>query len=135
NLERILTNAGLLSENDEDTFELIIRREISITGRNKIFINNQLATHAVLRELREYLVDIHGQGDQQTLFNAETHLELLDSFAGSSALRDEVALAYNKVKAVSNELDALNSDEAEKFQLVDTLKYQIQELERSQVVV
>jgi DNA repair protein RecN (Recombination protein N) len=139
-LERLLAAAGLVSVEDkpkkkDESFELIIRREVSATGKNKIFVNNQLATLALLRELREFLVDIHGQGDQQTLFNAETHLELLDSFAGNSTLRDEVALAYNKVKAVANELDSLNSDEAEKFQLVDTLKYQIQELERSQLVV
>src|SRR5918992_2814801 len=90
-LETLLENAGL-----EPTNELIIRREISSTGRNKIFINNQLATHALLRDLRPFLVDIHGQGDQQTLFNPETHLELLDSFAGNTALRDEVSEAYQR---------------------------------------
>ena len=50
-------------------------------------------------------------------------------------MRDEVALAYNKVRAIAIELDVLNSDEAEKFQLVDTLRYQIDELERSQLMV
>ena len=138
-LEQLLTDAGLGSFEDKprktDAFELIIRREVSATGKNKIFINNQLATLALLRELREFLVDIHGQGDQQTLFNADTHLELLDSFSGNSTLRDEVARTYDKVKNFANELDALNSDEAEKFQLVDTLKYQIDELERFQLVV
>ena len=77
-LELLLENAGL-----DSTPELIIRREISSTGRNKIFINNQLATQTLLRDLRPYLVDIHGQGDQQTLFNPETHLEILDAFAGN----------------------------------------------------
>ena len=65
----LLDNAGFGATN-----ELIIRRELSSTGRNKIFINNQLATQSLLRDLRPYLVDIHGQGDQQTLFNPETHL-------------------------------------------------------------
>ena len=142
-LEQLLNDSGLASFEDgaakkqskKETFELIIRREVSATGKNKIFINNQLATLALLRELREFLVDIHGQGDQQTLFNTETHLEVLDSFAASSSLRDDVALAYNKAKSISNELDALNRDEAEKFQLVDTLRYQIDELERSQLIV
>lgn len=139
-LEQLLTDAGLESFEDKlakktEPFELIIRREVSATGKNKIFINNQLATLALLRELREFLVDIHGQGDQQTLFNTETHLELLDSFAGSSSLRNDVALAYHKAKSISNELDALNRDEAEKFQLADTLRYQIDELTRSQLMV
>src|SRR5215216_2432759 len=88
-LALLLENAGLAFDE-----ELIIRRELSATGRNKIFINNQLATQSLLRDLREFLVDIHGQGDQQTLFNPRTHLELLDSFAVSNGLRGEVAEAH-----------------------------------------
>src|SRR4026207_2137907 len=129
-LELLLANAGL-----EVTNELIIRRELSATGRNKIFINNQLATQSLLRELRPFLVDIHGQGDQQTLFNPQTHLELLDSFAISNGLRDEVAEAHRAWTDVQRELDALRHDDSEKFQLVDTLKFQIEELERAQLVI
>jgi len=127
-LELLLENAGL-----DATTELIIRREISSTGRNKIFINNQLATQSLLRDLRPYLVDIHGQGDQQTLFNPETHLEILDAFAGNGELRGAVAEAYQRWNAVRRELESLRHDEAEKFQLVDTLKFQIGELERAQL--
>ena len=139
-LERLLSDAGLVSFESSKTptdqsFELIIRREVSATGRNKIFVNNQLATQALLRDLREFLVDIHGQGDQQTLFNTDTHLELLDSFAGNSALREEVATAYENVSRLQREIDRLNHVEAEKFQLVDTLNYQIEELERSQLTI
>src|SRR5687768_4033856 len=127
-LEQILKTAGL-----ESTNELIIRRELSSTGRNKIFINNQLATQSLLRDLRPFLVDIHGQGDQQTLFNPETHLEILDAFAGNNSLRAEVAEAYQNWIALQRELDSLRRDEAEKFQLVDTLKIQIGELERAEL--
>ena len=136
NLNGLLSDAGLLSE-DEPTksFELIIRREVSASGKNKIFINNKLATLNLLRDLREFLVDIHGQGDQQTLFKTDTHLELLDSFAGNSPLRSEVALAFEQLREVESKLDDLNRDEAEKFQLVDTLTYQIEELERSRLVI
>jgi DNA repair protein RecN (Recombination protein N) len=129
-LEALLENAGLSPAN-----ELIIRREISSTGRNKIFINNQLATHSLLRDLRPFLVDIHGQGDQQTLFNPETHLELLDAFAGHGSLRDEVAEAYQKWLALRREFESLRHDEAEKFQLLDTLQFQISELERAQLSI
>ena len=129
-LELLLENAGL-----EVTNELIIRRELSAGGRNKIFINNQLATQSLLRDLRPYLVDIHGQGDQQTLFNPETHLEILDAFAGNGSLRVAVAEAYQRWTAVRRELDSLRHDEAEKFQLVDTLKFQIAELERAQLSI
>jgi len=127
-LETMLENSGF-SNGDE----LIIRRELSATGRNKIFINNQLATQTLLRDLRPFLVDIHGQGDQQTLFDTQTHLELLDSFAGHAALRAEVAEAYESLSGVQRELAALRQDAAEKFQLADTLQFQIGELERAQL--
>ncbi len=141
-LEEILSNAGLLAANEpsdsnsqpdkqnKEPLDLIIRRELSATGRNKIFINNQLATQSLLRDLREFLVDIHGQGDQQTLFNTDTHLELLDAFAGSAALRNEVANAFRSWTELTKELTELHRDEAERFQLIDILKFQIQELER-----
>jgi DNA repair protein RecN (Recombination protein N) len=129
-LEALLENAGLSA-----TEELIIRREFSSNGRNKIFINNQLATQSLLRDLRPFLVDIHGQGDQQTLFDPNTHLELLDSFAGNGALRDDVAQAHLAWTNLRRELDALRHDDAEKFQLVDTLKFQIEELERARLAV
>ncbi|HET9528463.1 MAG TPA: DNA repair protein RecN, partial [Pyrinomonadaceae bacterium] len=129
-LESLLENSGL-----QNGDELIIRRELSATGRNKIFINNQLATQTLLRDLRPFLVDIHGQGDQQTLFNSDTHLELLDSFAGHAVLRAEVADAYEQLARLQRELASLQKDAAEKFQLVDTLQFQIDELERAQLSI
>ena len=127
-LETLLENSGV-----QNGDELIIRRELAITGRNKIFINNQLATQSLLRDLRPFLVDIHGQGDQQTLFDAETHLELLDSFARDDALRAHVAEAFEDLSRLQRELASLRKDSAEKFQLVDTLQFQIAELERAQL--
>jgi len=148
-LEHVLGAAGIDIANDaEQTLattkkqnrppvELIIRRELSAAGRNKIFINNQLATQSLLREVRPFLVDIHGQGDQQTLFNSETHLELLDAFAGAAVveLRQEVAATFKHWSALKRELDSLHADEAEKFQLADILKFQIQELERAELAI
>jgi DNA repair protein RecN (Recombination protein N) len=136
-IEAILSNAGLILSDlqTKEPLELIIRRELAPNGRNKIFINNQLATQSLLRELREFLVDIHGQGDQQTLFNSETHLELLDAFAGNGSLRGDVASAFKKWTELKNELAALQQDEADKFQLVDILKFQIDELSRAQLAL
>jgi DNA repair protein RecN (Recombination protein N) len=147
-LQNLLAGAGIEiadSQNGEvdlnergEPHEIIIRRELSASGRNKIFINNQLATQSLLRELRPFLVDIHGQGDQQTLFNPDTHLDLLDAFAGASgvaALRREVAESYQRWRGLKRELEELQRDEAEKFQLVDILKFQIDELERAQLAI
>jgi len=133
-LRKILESAGIeLDENS--TSEIIIRRELSTAGRNKIFINNHLATQTLLRELRPYLVDIHGQGDQQTLFDATTHLELLDAFAGAGVLRQEVAEAYRRWNILQRELGELRRGEAEKFQMVDILKFQIEEIARAQPAI
>ena len=118
-----------------DPHEIIIRRELSVSGRNKIFINNQLATQSLLRDLRPFLVDIHGQGDQQTLFNTDTHLEMLDAFAGLASMRREVAEAYQQWISLRRNLEDLQRGEAEKFQLVDILKFQIDELERAQLAI
>jgi DNA repair protein RecN (Recombination protein N) len=129
----VLASAGISDLEAAGQVELIMRREISATGRNKIFINNQLATQSLLRELREFLVDIHGQGDQQTLFDPNTHLQLLDAFAGNEKLLNETAAVFEEWSQLRRDLDALMKDESERFQLVDTLKFQIDELERAQL--
>jgi DNA repair protein RecN (Recombination protein N) len=141
-LETLLSTSGIVlahdaQETQDKSLELIIRRELSGSGRNKIFINNQLATQALLRELRPFLVDIHGQGDQQTLFDSATHLELLDSFAGPAVagLREEVSKTYRAWSALKRELESLRADETEKFQLADILKFQIAELERADLAI
>ncbi len=129
-LEELLARSGIEIESRE-RLEIIIRRELTLSGKNKIFINHQLATQTLLRELRTFLVDIHGQGEQQTLFNTETHLELLDTYAGLSLLRQEVAVRFRQWAALRQELDDLRRDEAEKLQLIDILRFQIDELERA----
>ncbi|HEV2863999.1 MAG TPA: DNA repair protein RecN [Pyrinomonadaceae bacterium] len=126
-LQQALAGAGL-EVATEGGVELVIRREFTPTGRGKIFINNRLATLALLRELRPFLVDIHGQGDQQTLFDPDTHLELLDAYAGLSDGRREVAALYKEWSALNQELRALRRDEAEALQLIDALRFQIEEL-------
>ena len=133
-LEQLLADAGIEADSSAET-EIIIRRELAANGRNKIFINHQLATQSLLRDLRPFLVDIHGQGDQQTLFDAATHLELLDAFASVASLRDEVAACYKRWSSFRRELEAQGKEEAEKFQLIDILRFQIDELERARLVV
>jgi DNA repair protein RecN (Recombination protein N) len=134
-LELLLQAAGIELEGRDlegrDLGEIIIRRELTTAGRNKTFINNQLATQSLLRDLRPFLVDIHGQGEQQTLFNPETHLELLDAYAGLGSLRQEVAARYKHWAARARELDENRRDEAEKLQLIDILRFQIDELARA----
>ncbi|MDT4954620.1 MAG: repair protein RecN [Acidobacteriota bacterium] len=132
-LERLLQTAGI-EMNSREEGELLIRRELS-TSRTRIFINHQLATLSLLREVRPLLVDIHGQGDQQTLFNPETHMEILDAYAGLADLRQEVAANYKRWAALNRELEALGKDKAEKLQLLDILQFQVDELERARLAI
>src|SRR5215204_940465 len=114
-VEAILEEAGLGPRAGGDV-ELVVRRELSAEGRGRVFVNNRLATLSLLRNLRPLLVDIHGQGTQQTLFDPETHLELLDAFADLTSGREAVANAYRRWSALNRELEALRRDEAEQLE-------------------
>jgi DNA repair protein RecN (Recombination protein N) len=124
--QELLINSGI----EDNGGEIIVRREFS-AGRNKIFVNNQLATQSLLREIRPFLVDIHGQGDQQSLLDPGSHLDLLDAFAGTGTRREQAAAAYRNWSAIRKHLADLRRDTADRLQLVDILRFQIDELERA----
>ena len=128
----LLAGAGLDGGGGASS-ELVIRRELAAAGRGRIYVNNRLATLSLLRDLRPFLVDIHGQGDQQTLFNPDTHLELLDAFGRHDTARREVANSYARFAALRRELAELRRDEAEKLQLIDALRFQTDELEAARL--
>src|SRR5256714_2523185 len=131
-VEAILEEAGVGARGVGDV-ELVIRRELSSEGRGRVFVNNRLATLSLLRSLRPLLVDIHGQGTQQTLFDPDTHLELLDAFADLAAAREEVSSRFRRWSALSRELESLRRDEAEKFHMTDALRFQVSELEAARL--
>ncbi|HWW76514.1 MAG TPA: AAA family ATPase, partial [Pyrinomonadaceae bacterium] len=131
-VEAILEEAGLGPRSGGEV-ELVIRRELSAEGRGRVFVNNRLATLALLKSLRPLLVDIHGQGTQQTLFDPDTHLELLDAFADLSGRRAEVTERFRRWAALDRELQSLRRDEAEKFHLTDALRFQVSELEAARL--
>src|SRR6266540_4874220 len=76
-LEELLTRAGV----DTSEGEALIRRELVAQGRGRIFINNQVANVGLLKSMQPHLIDIHGQGDQQSLLLPESHLNLCDTRA------------------------------------------------------
>src|SRR5438552_11135589 len=67
--------------------ELIVRRELSLTGKNRIFINGQLVTQNLLKRIGGFLVDIHGQGEQASIYDVETHIDLLDRFSAVGKIK------------------------------------------------
>jgi DNA repair protein RecN (Recombination protein N) len=129
-LLQIFSEAGIEIEL-ADFEDLIVRRELSATGKNRIFVNNQLVTQNFLKRIGGFLVDIHGQGEQQTLFDPRRHLEMLDDYAGLGELRREIAAKHRAWQQILKELESLRSDETQKLQLVDILQFQIDELKKA----
>lgn len=125
----LLATAGI----DSSDGELILRREITEKGRSRAFANDIAVTTALLRELRPSLVDIHGQGDQQTLLDPSSHIELLDEFAELTSLRAEVGGAYRNWNDARIERDRLDQTVAERLQRADVLDFQISEIERAAI--
>ena len=116
---------------DADEIDLIVRRELTVNGRNRIFVNNQLVTQNLLKKIGVFLVDIHGQGEQATLFNASTHLGILDEYAKLKDLRGNLAAKYRYWSSVQTELGMLRQNEAEKLQLLDILRFQVEEINKA----
>ncbi len=119
--------SGIEIEPDGEA-EIIIRREISLAGKNRIFINDQMATQTLLRRIGQHLVDIHGQGEQAALYDVATHGGLLDEFAGNADLRARTAAAYAEWSEIRRQLASLEKDDSEKLQLLDILRFQVAEL-------
>ena len=113
--------------------ELLLQRELQGDGRNVCRIDGKLVTVAQLRELGRQLLNIHGQHDGQQLLDPASHLGYLDQFGGCRPLLESYQEAYRKWHDIRREMDKLQMDEAERSRRVDTLNYQIQELERAQL--
>ncbi|RMG52316.1 MAG: DNA repair protein RecN, partial [Acidobacteria bacterium] len=110
--------------------EMIIRRHIHRDGRTRAFINDRLVTVSLLREVRPYLVDIHGQGDYQSLLAPGAQLDLLDEVADAMELRAEVNAVCRRYRERWKELQALMGSEAERLRMIDMYRFQIDEIER-----
>lgn len=125
-LNAILAQAGI----EEDLVEgLTIRREVNASGRSRTFINDRNVTTATLKSLQPYLVEIHGQGEQQTLASTRFHVDILDSFALCGTLRREVASLFARRKEALEAVQALQHSTAERERLANFLQYQWTEIE------
>ena len=127
---KILDESGI----ESDSSELIVRRELSLSGKNRVFVNNQLVTQAFLKKIGPHLADIHGQGEQAELYNVDSHIAMLDSFADVDVLKQEVAGAFCEMSDIRYELASLEKDESEKLQLLDILRFQVDEITRAELL-
>lgn len=117
----------------DENGELLLAREIQSDGRNQCRVNGRPLTVSQLRQLGQQILNIHGQHDGQQLLNEECHLDYLDRFGDLAPLLAEYLTPYEAMSATRREIRALQMDDAEKSRRIDTLTYQIAELERAQL--
>ena len=113
--------------------ETIIQRDVYLDGKNICRVNGSLVTVSILRELGSLLMDIHGQHDSASLFDEANHLKFLDDFAENSALLSDYCNKFSAVSQLRNEIERITMDESEKIRRMETLRYQIAEIERAQL--
>ena len=111
--------------------ETIIQREIHMDGKNVCRVNGSLVTVSILNKLGVQLINIHGQHDSASLFDEDNHLQFLDDFACNEALREAYSESYAAVSKLRREIDRTRMDEGEKLRRMETLKYQIEEIEKA----
>ena len=109
--------------------QLLLKRVVSRSGRNKIYINGSLSTLAMLKEIGNRLVDIHGQHQHQLLLHPENHIEVYDSFNKLSPIRDKYKEFYVKLQKCQTELNALHKNERENLQKKDLFEFQMKEID------
>ena len=126
--------AAWLEENEIDSDgELIIQRRITLDGKSSCRICGTPVTAAQLKELAAMMVDIHGQNDGRQLMDERRHMAYLDSFGHLDDALAAYRAEYDRFSAIKKEMAALSMDEIEKARLSDSLKYQIEELERANI--
>ena len=111
--------------------ETIIQREIHLDGKNVCRVNGSLVTVSILNKLGLQLINIHGQHDSASLFDEANHLTFLDDFACNEGLRADYAEKYGAVDKLRREISRISMDEGEKLRRMETLKYQIGEIEKA----
>lgn len=114
--------------------ELLLQRRMSADGKNVCRINGQPVTLSVLRGISEYLVNIHGQQDNQQLLNSESHCGFIDAFAENQAQRTAYLSVFHRLRDIKKQLNALYALNTDKQQRIDRLSFAVQELEAAQIV-
>ena len=125
--------SGLLQENgiDADSDQLILRRDIAVNGKGRVFVNNQPATVAVLRSLAPYLATIHAQNQTTLSFDPASRLQLLDVYAGVSTTTVEEL--YTRQNSIRQRIQDLQRDEQDRLRLVDLWSFQKKEIDSARL--
>lgn len=113
--------------------QLVLKRTFTTAGTNRQFINGSATTLNVLAELGEWLVDMHGPHDHQSLLHPAKQLAILDAFGGLESLRSDFAALVSQRTKLEEEKSALIVDEKTYAQQLDLLRFQVQEIEAARL--
>ncbi|MBQ8649502.1 MAG: DNA repair protein RecN [Clostridia bacterium] len=127
---RVLSENGI--EPDEEN-NIIVFRKLSASGKGIIKINDVPVTAGTLKGIAGYLINIHGQHDNQALLSAENHISFVDAVANIGKNLDEYYKEFKNLNAIRKSLRELETDEDEKQRKTELLKYQINELESADI--
>ncbi len=120
----------LLEENEiESGDECILRRELSVKGQSRSFINDTPATTTLLKTVGDMMVDLHGQHEHQSLLRSETHIDLLDDYGNLEGLVEEFGEAYRACLALLRELGQLKEREQQLMEKRSFYEFQLKEIE------
>ncbi len=127
-IDKVLEHNGL---DESEDGSLIVRREIAAGGKGRVFVNNQAATVAVLRQLAPQLATIHAQNESILSFDGPARLGLLDGFAASQI--EPAAAAYEAWKGIRTRIEELEQGEQDRLRLVDLWMFQKREIEEARL--
>jgi len=120
----------LLGENEIDDYpELILRREISLKGANRCFVNDTPVSLSFIKEIGNLLVDLHGQHEHQSLLHTETHIDYLDEFGNYDDLLSKYKNKYDELIKTEREIETLREREAILIEKKEIYAFQINEID------
>ncbi|BCL80319.1 DNA repair protein RecN [Ktedonobacteria bacterium brp13] len=127
--------ASILQEYDLDTEDgqLILTRDIFPSGRTVARINGRTVTQHVLQQVASWLVDIHGQSENMSLLRSEQHINLLDRFAETLPLRNQLSERVTEWRNAHKQLQALQHNIREQERRADFLRFEIEEIEKAEL--
>ena len=113
--------------------ETVVHREVYLDGKNVCRVNGTLVSVTILHKLGIQLINIHGQHDSASLFDEENHLAFLDAFGDFGQVQADYREKYETVAKLRREIDRITMDEGEKLRRMETLRYQIGEIEKAEL--
>ena len=115
--------------------EVVVKRVLSTSGRNRVYVNGQLATVGLLAELCRGLVSISGQHEHQLFLEPEAHLDTVDRFGGLENQRTAYGETFGELKRLQQELRRLQRQAMDRREKEELRRFQMEEIEKARVQV